>query len=91
MPIPVILENSIYTASPAGKERVKNPNIIGIIQSIILLVCCCLASPVLKVVIFCCNQVVAPTNRGNMIMKILGVLCTGSTKFIVRNSLLIGN
>ena len=91
MPIPVILENSIYTASPAGKERVKNPNIIGIIQSIILLVCCCLASPVLKVVIFCCNQVVAPTNRGNIIMKILGVLCTGSTKFIVKNSLLIGN
>jgi len=32
---PIKLENRMYTARPAGNWKVKKPNIIGIIQSII--------------------------------------------------------
>jgi hypothetical protein len=35
MTMPMRFENRMYTASPAGNWKVKNPNITGIIQSMI--------------------------------------------------------
>ena len=59
--IPATLETTQYNARPAGKLRVKNPNIKGIAQSIILLVCACRASIDGIVVIFCIKNMERPT------------------------------
>jgi len=60
----------MYVARPAGKERVKNPNITGIIQSIILLVCSCLSSVLLNIETFCCANVVKATVNGKITANI---------------------
>ena len=59
--MPATLETTQYSASPAGKLKVKNPNINGMAQSIIRLVCCCLASVDGIVVIFCIKNIESPT------------------------------
>ena len=55
----------MYTARPAGNWNVKNPNITGIIQSMIWLVCAWRGSVLRTVVIFCCSHMVAPTSTGS--------------------------
>ncbi len=52
-------------ASPLGNVVVKNPNIKGIIHSIIRLVDCCLGSTAGIVVIFCMMNIDAPTATGS--------------------------
>ena len=64
--MPTTLEITQYNASPAGNVIVKNPNIRGIIHSIIRLVDCCLASAAGMVVIFCMKNIEAPTRTGKM-------------------------
>ena len=49
-----------------GKLKEKNPNIMGIIQSIMFWLACCLGSGDGVVVIFCCTQVEAATSNGMM-------------------------
>lgn len=53
-------------ANPLGKEKVKKPNIKGIIHNIILLVEDWRGSAVGIVVIFCCTHIDAPTRTGRM-------------------------
>jgi hypothetical protein len=64
--IPMMFENRMYTARPAGKVHVNTPNMIGSIQSIIWLVCCCRGSGDGTVVIFCWTHMEAPTSTGRM-------------------------
>jgi len=66
--MPAIFDTIQYTASPLSKLRVKNPNMIGNIHSIILLVdsCCALAAGI--VVIFCMSHIEPPTKTGNRIL-----------------------
>ena len=64
--IPTALEMTQYKARPLGKVVVKNPNINGIIHSIILLVDCCLGSTAGMVVIFCMKNMDAPTKTGRI-------------------------
>ena len=80
----------MYVAKPAGKDKVKNPNIIGIIHSIILLVCSCLGSELLNIETFCCAKVVKATTIGNNIAKKVPACCTGFTRSIFRNLLFNG-
>jgi hypothetical protein len=54
-----------YMASPLGNDVVKNPNISGIIHSIIRLVDACLASTKGITVIFCMRNIDAPTSTGS--------------------------
>jgi hypothetical protein len=60
-----MFENRMYTARPAGNWNVKNPNITGIIHSMIWFVCACRGSVLRVVVIFCCSHIVAPTSTGS--------------------------
>ena len=48
-----------------GNERVRKPNIMGIIHNIIVLVCACLGSVEGVAIIFCWTHVVAPTRIGS--------------------------
>ena len=54
-----------YRASPLGNVVVKNPNIKGIIHSIIRLVDSCRGSAAGMVVIFCMRNMEAPTRTGS--------------------------
>ena len=60
-----MLEITQYRASPLGNVVVKNPNIRGIIHSIMRLVDCCLSSAAGMVVIFCMMNMEAPTRMGS--------------------------
>ena len=51
-----------YKASPVSKPNVKNPNIMGIIHSIILFVDSCCGVVAGVVVIFCITHMDPPTN-----------------------------
>ena len=62
---PTKFENNIYKHKHDGNFNVKNPNIIGIIQSIILFVDACLSSIAGIVVIFCIKNIDPPTNIGS--------------------------
>ncbi len=64
--IPATLETTQYRANPAGKLSVKNPNIKGIAQSIILLVWACRASIDGIVVIFCIKNMERPTKSARV-------------------------
>ena len=66
MPTPITFEVIQYRARPLGKDRVKKPNIRGIIHNIIRLVEACRSSIAGIVVIFCWAQVVAATKMGMM-------------------------
>ena len=59
------LDTIQYNASPASKFSVKNPNIMGIIHSIILLVdsCCGLVAGMDD--IFCIRNIEPPTRTGS--------------------------
>ena len=59
-----MFETIQYRASPAGKFKVKNPNISGIIHSIIRLVDACLGSAAGIVLIFCIRNMDPPTRTG---------------------------
>ena len=74
-----MLDTIQYRASPLGNDVVKNPNISGIIHSIMRLVDSCLASIAGIVVIFCISHIDAPTRTG---MTGVGSLCP---RFIQRN------
>ena len=63
----------------------KNPNISGIIHSIILLVDACRSSAEGIVVIFCMTHMDAPTRTG-----IINGDGSGSARFIHRNAELMG-
>jgi hypothetical protein len=62
--MPTTFETIQYRASPAGNWNVKNPNISGIIHSIIRLVDACLASADGIVLIFCITNMEPPTSTG---------------------------
>ncbi len=62
----------------------NNPNIIGIIQSIILFVDACLSSIAGIVVIFCIKNIELPTNTGRTIVG------SGLAKSNQKNALSIG-
>lgn len=55
-----------YIASPLGKDVVKNPNINGIIHSIIRFVDSCLESAAGIMVIFCMAHMDTPTRIGRI-------------------------
>ena len=59
-----MLEITQYRARPLGNWSVKNPNIRGIIQSIIRLVDACLGSTEGMLVIFCIRNMEPPTRTG---------------------------
>ena len=82
---PTTLDTTQYTARPLGKFSVKNPNITGIIQSIILLVDAWRSSAVGMVVIFCMTHMETPTRTG-----ITNGVGSGSARSIHRNLLLMG-
>jgi len=63
--IPTIFEITQYRASPLGNCIEKNPNIRGIIHSIILLVDACLSSAAGIIVIFCIRNIETPTIIGS--------------------------
>ena len=63
--IPTTLETIQYRASPLGNCNVKNPNINGIIHSIMRLVDSWRASAAGMVVIFCIRNIDAPTKTGS--------------------------
>ena len=63
---PTTLDTTQYSARPLGKFSVKNPNIAGIIHSIILLVEAWRSSAVGIVVIFCMTHIDTPTRIGMM-------------------------
>ena len=73
-----------YKARPLGNVVVKNPNISGIIHSIMRLVDCCLASAAGMVVIFCMKNMDAPTRTGR-----IGV-GSGRARSSQRNELFMG-
>ena len=56
-----------------GKLKEKNPNMMGIIQSIMFWLACCLGSGEGVVVIFCCTQVEAATSSGMMNSAVPGL------------------
>ena len=64
--IPTILEITQYRANPLSNWVVKNPNINGIIHSIIRLVDSCLASADGIVVTFCISHIDRPTSIGSI-------------------------
>jgi len=64
--MPIILDTTQNSASPLGKARVKNANIRGIIQIIILFIDCCCWSGVGTVDIFCSTHIEAATRTGRM-------------------------
>ncbi len=64
--MPIILDTIQNSASPLGKARVKNPNIRGIIQIIILFIDCCCWSAAGAVDIFCSTHIEAATRMGRM-------------------------
>ena len=66
---PAIFENIIYVANPAGKDKVKKPNITGIIHNIILFVCSWRGSELLNIDTFCWANVVKATTIGSIIAK----------------------
>ena len=88
--MPTRFENRMYTASPAGNWNVKNPNITGIIQSMIWLVWDWRGSVLRAVVIFCCTHMVAPTSIGSRNGYGCGAAWTRCTRFMPRKSLLSG-
>ena len=63
--MPARFDTIQYKASPVSKPRVKNPNIMGIIHSIILLVdsCCGVVAGVVD--IFCITHIEPPTSSGS--------------------------
>ena len=61
-----MLEITQYKAKPLGNVNVKNPNINGIIQSIMRLVDSCLGSTAGIVLIFCMANMEPPTRMGRM-------------------------
>ena len=61
-----MLEITQYKAKPLGNVNVKNPNINGIIQSIMRLVDSCLESTAGMVLIFCMANMEPPTRMGRM-------------------------
>ncbi len=65
--IPTTLETIQYRASPLGNCNVKNPNISGIIHSIIRFVDACLGSAAGIMVIFCMAHMDTPTRMGRSI------------------------
>ena len=83
-----MLETIQYTASPIGKLKVRNPNIRGIIHSIMLLVWACLGSVVGIVIIFCWTHMEPPTRMG--IRKGILSSLAGPDRLIHRNWLLKG-
>lgn len=76
--------------SPAGNCRVKNPNIIGIIQSMIWFVCACRGSDVSGVIIFCWTHIEPPTSTGSAKLSGTGAYWTKSTRSIPANWLSSG-
>ena len=60
-----MLDTIQYRASPLGNDVVKNPNISGIIHSIMRLVDACLGSAEGMTVIFCMRYIDAPTIMGS--------------------------
>ena len=62
--IPTKLDTIQYSAKPLGNVVVKKPNIIGIIQSIILLVEAWRGSAEGIVVVFCIRNIDTPTRTG---------------------------
>ena len=64
--MPIILDTTQNSASPLGKARLKNANIRGIIQIIILLIDCCCGSCEGTVDIFCSTHIEAATRMGRM-------------------------
>jgi hypothetical protein len=78
---PTTLDTIQYRARPLGKVVVKNPNISGIIQSIIRLVDACLGSALGMVVIFCMSHMETPTRTGNSGVR------SGSARFSHRKEL----
>ena len=62
--MPTTFEIIQYRASPLGNVVVKNPNIKGIIHSIMRLVDACRASATGMVVIFCMRNMETPTRTG---------------------------
>ena len=83
--IPTTFDTTQYTARPLGKFSVKNPNITGIIHSIILLVDAWRSSAVGMVVIFCMTHMETPTRTG--ITKGVG---SGRARSIQRKLLFMG-
>ena len=59
-----MFDTTQYSARPLGKFRVKNPNMAGIIHSIILFVDAWRSSAVGIVVIFCMTHIETPTRTG---------------------------
>ena len=80
----------MYTARPAGNWKVKKPNMIGIIQSIIWFVCADLASMDGIALIFCCAHIDAPTRIGKAKLNGAGAFWTRSTRSIPINMLSSG-
>lgn len=80
-----MLDATQYKASPLSNCNVMNPRNTGIIHSIKRLVDACLASADGIVVIFCVNQVEAPTRIGN-----INGLGSGLARSSQRNELLKG-
>ena len=65
----------------------KNPNMMGIIQSIIRLVDACRGSAEGVMVIFCVSHIDAPTSTGSRKFTGGGWACTKSTRSMPRNPL----
>jgi len=79
----IVFEVAQKRASPLGNDKQRNPNINGIIHSIIRLWACCLGSAVVGITIFCCTHIVPPTRMARSI--------SGSARFNHRKSLPKGN
>lgn len=68
----------------------KNPNIIGIIHSMIWFVCACLGSTGAVMVIFCMIHMDAPTSTGRAKFHGIGEFWTLSTRSMPTNMLFNG-
>ena len=79
-----MLDTIQYMASPLGNVVVKNPNISGIIHSIMRLVDACLGSAEGMTVIFCMTYMDRPTSTGST-----GKV-SGRARSSHRNELLLG-
>ena len=63
--IPITLDTIQYSASPASKLSVKNPNMMGNIHSIIRCVDSCCGLEATDEDIFCITHIEPPTRMGN--------------------------
>ena len=88
MPIPIAAEANQYRANPLGKDRVKKPNIMGIIHNIVLVVDSVRGSPVGIEVIFCWTHMEAPTSTGITIFVGSGTPRSSHKKSLFRGTAL---